>query len=455
MKSRRRSYGYALASVLLVLVVGWVGRTAWKELRQLHRSFASVQENSFRHAEHVEASVRELNETVLRWDLRRQPADRAAFQVESQALQQWIRAGRASVTMSSQERTLMEQIGAAFDDYVAQSTRLMEEQERPGATTSSQPMSERMRNLSANVLTLCEELQTAERAARTVFLKDSQQALGWVRQLLLVTFAMLVVLVGTAVVALYRGVIGPLRIELGESRAIAARHEKLASLGTLAAGVAHEIRNPLTAINVRVHGLKRSLQAGSSEHEDVTVIDEEIRRLDGIVRDFLDFARPAAPRLVPLAAEALFSRVQSLLAPQWNRTAIRLKVEPPPAVKVRADPHQLEQVLINLLRNAAESIEGEGDITLRARADTARLAGRATPAVILEVTDTGKGIPPEVQKRLFDPFFTTKESGTGLGLAIAASIVTKHGGMLQYRTQVGRGTTFSIVLPRVVQNDPG
>lgn len=349
----------------------------------------------------------------------------------------------------------MEQIGAAFDDYVAQSTRLMEEQERPGATTSSQPMSERMRNLSANVLTLCEELQTAERAARTVFLKDSQQALGWVRQLLLVTFAMLVVLVGTAVVALYRGVIGPLRIELGESRAIAARHEKLASLGTLAAGVAHEIRNPLTAINVRVHGLKRSLQAGSSEHEDVTVIDEEIRRLDGIVRDFLDFARPAAPRLVPLAAEALFSRVQSLLAPQWNRTAIRLKVEPPPAVKVRADPHQLEQVLINLLRNAAESIEGEGDITLRARADTARLAGRATPAVILEVTDTGKGIPPEVQKRLFDPFFTTKESGTGLGLAIAASIVTKHGGMLQYRTQVGRGTTFSIVLPRVVQNDPG
>jgi len=261
-------------------------------------------------------------------------------------------------------------------------------------------------------------------------------------------------LVGTVTVALYRGVVGPLRIELGESRAIAARHEKLASLGTLAAGVAHEIRNPLTAINVRVHGLKKSLKSGSSEHEDVTVIDEEIRRLDGIVCDFLDFARPSEPRLVTLAVETLFSRVQSLLAPQWKQTAIRLQVEPPPAVRIRVDPHQMEQVLINLVQNAADSIEREGDITLRARADTTRLEGRATPAVILEVTDTGKGIPPEVQKRIFDPFFTTKASGTGLGLAIAASIVEKNGGLLQFRTQVGRGTTFGIVLPRAEPDDP-
>jgi signal transduction histidine kinase len=451
MKISRRSYGYALASVLLVLVAGWMGRTAWQEVRQLHRSFASVQEDSFRHAEHIEASVRELNETLLRWNLRRQPEDRAGFQKRSQALQEWIRAGRSTVT-TSQEDELMDQIETAFAVYGDRSTQLMEEREQAGATPSPQPMSERVEYIAAPVLELCMKLHPVERAARTLFIKDSKKALGGLQQLFVTTFAMLVILVATVVVAIYRGVIGPLRIELGKSRVIAAHHEKLASLGTLAAGVAHEIRNPLTAINVRVHGLKKTLAAGTSDHEDVTVIDEEIRRLDRIVRDFLDFARPSEPRLVTLAVETLFHRVQSLLAPQWNNTAIRLKVEPPAAVAIRVDPHQLEQVLINLVRNAAESIEGDGDITLRARADTTRLAGRATPTVIVEVTDTGKGIPPEVQKRIFDPFFTTKESGTGLGLAIAASIVEKNGGVLQYRTQAGRGTTFSIVLPRAEHN---
>jgi signal transduction histidine kinase len=109
--------------------------------------------------------------------------------------------------------------------------------------------------------------------------------------------------------------------------------------------------------------------------------------------------------------------------------------------------------LINLVQNAAESIEGEGAITLRARTSVARLGGRSRPVVTLEVADTGKGIPPAVQKRLFDPFFTTKESGTGLGLPIAARIVENHGGALQYRTVPGRGTTFGIVLPRVEKGE--
>jgi signal transduction histidine kinase len=106
-------------------------------------------------------------------------------------------------------------------------------------------------------------------------------------------------------------------------------------------------------------------------------------------------------------------------------------------------------VLINLVQNAAESIGRDGTVTLRVRLDASRLGDRTRDVVILDVSDTGSGIPPEVEKRLFDPFFTTKEAGTGLGLSIAARIVEKHGGALQYQTQVNRGTTFGIVLPRV------
>lgn len=452
MHVRPRSYSYALASVLLALVIGWVGRNTWQELRHLNRSFASVQGDGFHLSEQIEASVRELNDIVLRFDLHRKPVDGEAFQKQSQDLKLWIREHQATVS-TPPERELMAEILTAFDDYFLKVSQLMGELLEIGTTPPPQPTSERLGNQAALILDLCEKLKAVERSAQKEFLEDSHRALGWVQQLLIGLLVLLAVLLGTVAVALYRGVIGPLRVELGESRAIAARHEKLASLGTLAAGVAHEIRNPLTAINVRVHGLKKSLQVGTSEHEDITVIDEEIRRLDGIVGDFLDFARPSEPRLVTIAVGMMFSRVQSLLSPQWKSAAIRFNVEPPPTVWVRVDPHQLEQVLINLLQNAADSIEERGTITLRARALTTRLGGRSIPAVVAEVVDSGKGIPPEAQKRIFDPFFTTKESGTGLGLAIAASIVAKHGGVLQYRTQVGRGTTFGIVLPRAEPND--
>jgi signal transduction histidine kinase len=120
-------------------------------------------------------------------------------------------------------------------------------------------------------------------------------------------------------------------------------------------------------------------------------------------------------------------------------------------MRINVDPEQIKQVLINLVRNAADSIVGAGTVTLSARKDRKRLANGETPVVILEVADTGRGILPDVEKRLFDPFFTTKENGTGLGLPIAARIVQNHGGVLQYQTQVNHGTTFGIVLPEAAQ----
>lgn len=452
-----RLYGFGLAVVLLAALVGWAGHSAWQQLKQLRKNFGAVQSESFHLADHVEASILNLNEAVLRFDLRKDPVDKAHFHKEGEELKRWIR--KSSIT-TPLELDLLNQIGVALEAYLMRTTKLLEERALAGSVPSPKEVLEKVEN-KAQILDLCTKLKAVERAALNQFVADSHEALGALQGLLMTLVALVLVLGFTATNLIYRVKIAPLRAQLVESRAIIERQEKLAALGTLAAGVAHEIRNPLTAINVRLHSLKRTLVQGSSEHEDATVIDQEIQRLDRIVRDVLHFARPAEPRPVIIAAESLFSRVQGLLGSQLEKASIRLNLAPsPPGTSgsplwIRVDPQQIEQVLINLIQNAAESIERDGTITLRARSPERpartlmRLANHATPVVILEVIDTGKGIPPKVQERLFDPFFTTKEAGTGLGLSIAARIVEKHGGALQYQTEVNRGTTFGIVLPRV------
>jgi PAS domain S-box-containing protein len=242
-------------------------------------------------------------------------------------------------------------------------------------------------------------------------------------------------------------------VKLSESRAINDRQEKLASLGVFATGIAHEIRNPLTAIKVRLFSLKGGHKPGTSEREDLEVIRHEIDRLEHIVRDFLQFARPAEPELQTVLVEKLLRDVHDLLRSELASKSIEIKLEFQANQPVSMDPNKMKQVLINLVQNGADSIAAGGTVTLRSRMDRQVLNSRPIEVVVIDVADTGKGIPPEIQKRLFDPFFTTKETGTGLGLPIAARIVERHGGIIRYETQPNRGTTFSIVLPRAPKDE--
>jgi signal transduction histidine kinase len=182
-------------------------------------------------------------------------------------------------------------------------------------------------------------------------------------------------------------------------------------------------------------------------------VARELNRLERIVKDFLLFARPSEPELRVVPVDQPLREVRDLLAPQLEKSNIQLLVEISPPALIRIDPHQIKQVLINLVQNASEAVDQGGTVSLRARLDRKRLGEGESEVVIIEVSDTGKGIPPEVEKRLFDPFFTTKDTGTGLGLSIAARIVEKHGGLLQYQTRVHHGTTFGIVLRRATDHE--
>jgi signal transduction histidine kinase len=442
MTATRRFLRFGLAVAGTAILIAWAGRTTWREVRQLRASFSLVENNSFHLSDYIEAPIRNMSEALLEHDLRKDEVSRRRFLDAGDKLKRWIRA-HADPLATSDQRHKLAQIEAALEVYLSRGAKMMDSH----ATTDGKPVLEQVITNEAPLLELCDSLAATERKALAEFMENSDRSLIWVEGLLLVLLFLVVGLGAVVGLSGYREFLAPLRNQLRQSRAVIERHEKLASLGTLAAGVAHEIRNPLTAINVRIHSLKRSLVSGSSEHEDATVIDNEIKRLEGIVQAFLQFARPAEPKFVTVSADSLLVRVRALLGGQMEKAAIQLLLEAPPDLWVRVDPQQIEQVLINLAQNAAESIERDGVIRLRARKDVARLGERSSSVVVLEVSDTGKGIPIDVQKRIFDPFFTTKEEGTGLGLPIAMRIVEQQGGALNYATQLGRGTTFSLLLP--------
>ena len=232
--------------------------------------------------------------------------------------------------------------------------------------------------------------------------------------------------------------------ELSEIQAHLIQAEKLASIGKLAAGIAHEINNPLGGILIYSHILLEDAPEGDPHRENIKKIVKETTRCKDIVKGLLDFARPREPVRAPMDVRDLLDKCLALTERQALFQNIRVErvfaLNLPPVV---GDGDQLQQVFMNIIFNAAEAMEGNGTLTLRASFD------RERDEVSVAVGDTGHGIREEDRKRLFEPFFTTKEvgKGTGLGLAISFGIVQKHGGTIEVQSEPGRGTIFTVRLP--------
>ncbi len=448
-RAKLRLLGLGFTALLGALLSIWVSRTTWTRVDALQHEFASLRADSFYLGVRMHSGIRQLNDTLLRYRLKGREDDYEIFRKDAQELKLWFEASRADATTEPEHR-FFEQVGSAYNDYLNDSLMLLEAALAKNQSTQVRDFSksyEKVQLQSQQLLALCEAFVSSQRSAFARFLRQSQNTLTVFQRLFQLSLVLLLALAAALMFLVHRGMIAPLRHQLTESQAIIARQEKLASLGVLAAGVAHEIRNPLTAIKFRLFSLKKMLPAAGVDNEDAVMITNEISRLERIVKDFLRFARPSEPELVTIPAQRVLQEVHGLLQPQLAKCAIELEVATNEPVWIAADPQQMKQVLINLVQNSADSIGRKGWIRLRARRE-----GRRGKMVALEVTDNGKGIPPAVQQRLFDPFFTTKAGGTGLGLPIAARIVEKHHGELRYQTELNRGTTFCVVLPRVNEN---
>lgn len=230
------------------------------------------------------------------------------------------------------------------------------------------------------------------------------------------------------------------RIEATFDELLAAK--KVAAVGRLALGLAHEIRNPLSAIQMNMQMIRKKIDPAGTLRENFSIVEGEIRRLNRLLEDVLDFARSRPLRLQSVELAELVQRLIGLMSQrlQTLRIETQLRIDSP--LNLVCDPEQIHQVLLNLVLNAAEAMEkidGERRLVIAASCRE----GMAQ----IQVSDTGGGIAPEKREQLFDPFFTTKAAGGGLGLSTLQTIVLRHGGSVTVESDPGRGATFTVTLP--------
>lgn len=218
------------------------------------------------------------------------------------------------------------------------------------------------------------------------------------------------------------------------------RSDQLAMVGQIAAGVAHELRNPLTSVKMLVQTNLREATRLGFPPEDLEVIEHEIRRMERTLQQFLDFARPPKPERRPVSLATLVERTFALVEGRARRQDVKLLFTPPPVPAVaEADEDQVQQLLVNLVLNALDAMPDGGEIEVR-------LESREGQAE-LRVLDTGPGIPESLFPTLFDPFVSTKETGIGLGLAVSHRIAARHGGDLSAVNRPEGGACFVLRLP--------
>lgn len=233
----------------------------------------------------------------------------------------------------------------------------------------------------------------------------------------------------------------------------AVEAERMAYIGTLASGLAHEIRNPLNSLNLNMQMLEEEIEEGGSAPTGkrlLSITRSEISRLERLVSDFLAYAKPRPLEMEEMPAVRPLERVRELLAGEIQKRGARVEVEDRSGgARVRVDPAQMSQLLLNLAQNALAAAEEAG------RSPVLELSvARHGSHVSLSVRDNGVGIPPEERERVFEIFYSTRKGGTGLGLAIVDRIARAHGGRVRMDSAVGEGTTVTVELPAVATPEP-
>jgi signal transduction histidine kinase len=477
---RTRIFAILIALVLTTIGGGLV--TLWhnESTDSLLTSLIDKNVASYQAAEELETAVLQQKGFLTYYSLDGNPQWLKEIQRYNQVFKEWLGKARQSA-YTEPMRENISQIDAEYHKYITARDRVISLY-RDGQREAGAQLHRQVRQQYVEILNLCQHYKLIHEYVISRVRAESQARARFINAFALVAVPAVTALGLLLAYILIKHILGPIRqlaletapanpgtpvpdevkalssrvhsliedvdqaqTELTRSQEHLLQSGKWAMVGKLAAGVAHSIRNPLTSVNMRLFSLKRSLAMSDSQQEDFQVISEEIRHIDTIVRNFLEFSRPPKLKMQRVSPSDVVDNALVLLRHRLESygvgvTLIRTAGLP----EIWVDPDQLKEVLVNLVLNACEVMVNGGVITIREEAGGESPLG---PAVVIRVSDTGPGISESVQDKVFQPFFSTKEEGTGLGLSIATRIIQDHGGTLDLESKKNEGATFIITLP--------
>jgi len=386
-----------------------------------------------------------------------------------------------AMQLNGEQQQMLTKIGEKYAEYTAAKDVAIENYQGSVTFSSVSSLHEKQREIFFSLLDLCRDF-SQEQWRRITGIEDAGGVLTKkLRMLQLCAIAVFVMLCVLFLYILYKHILGPIRglaiktggapqeslwdevgslthslkgmmrqfdetsDELARSRRHLLQVERMAMVGELAAGVAHTIRNPFTSIKMRMFSLTRSLDLNAVQNEDLQVISDEITRIDRIVQNFLEFARPPKLRLEKCSLGNVIKSVLTLLEYRLKAYNVEIVYRPQSdLVPVTIDADRIKEALVNLLINGCEAMENGGRIDI---VESRRLDPLLGEVAIVTVTDTGPGIPASIIDKVVTPFFTTKEEGSGLGLSIVARIAREHRGKFLISSAPGKGAECTLQLP--------
>lgn len=422
-----------LIMALLSILVGYFAFVTTHNLQRVSRAIMKENVSSLKAAEELELAIINQKGLVASYFLDSSPAWLKTLEEKKKDFDGWFKKAQ-EVALTDNEKRILQDIFSLYTAYDNQRNKAIKLYQSGNVPEAKKILLNDMRVSIDNLYRECEDLILANEALIAKAEVYSQENVSAMTGLIWVTIFI------TLCLGAFLGFFVARKINEH-----LVRSARMASLGQLSANVAHEIRNPLTSIKMRLYSLGEELKGNAVTKEDINVITEEINRMEKTVKNFLDFAKPPELNLQKCEINKILEGTISLVSMKAGSQNVQIerKFNAAP-VEFKADKEQLHQVFLNIMLNAIEAMPDGGILEIATDKNADK---HFRNALEITVKDTGTGMPPDYDKRLFEPFFTTKTEGTGLGLFIASRIIQVHRGSIDIESQPGKGTAVTVRLP--------
>jgi signal transduction histidine kinase len=430
--SHRIVIGFILV-VVLSLLVGYFAFLSTKNVQRISRAILRENVSSLKAAEELELALLNQKGIVASYFLDNDASWLDTLEERKKDFSDWFKKA-SDVALTSAEKDILKDIKDLYKIYDIQRNKAIKLYQDGNYAAGRKVLLNDLKKSLDDLYQKCEDLILANEILISNAEGYSQKHAN--------TMLALIWLIIIATLAL-GGFMGFLFSKRINEQLI--RSAKMATLGEMAANIAHEIRNPLTSIKMRLYTLQDQIQHNHSANEDATIIGEEIERMENTVKNFLDFSRLPEPSLQRGDIHQTIDSIINFILPKAKSQEVEIKKDfRATSSELNIDKEQMRQVFLNIMLNAIEAMPKGGVLEIKTQD---AYDGKIKDAVQIVIKDSGVGIAAENQKKLFEPFFTTKTEGTGLGLFISKKIVHMHKGIIDVASQEGQGATFTIALP--------